>query len=671
MRNKVEDTKIFRLAAMLYENNNYDIGKDSILRKIIESILVTNENRRLEIIKLIEIFNEEYGLTIDDSEIRRIITEKFNEKFNIERCNTGDSFIISLPQRRYEALIEKQNKYNIINYIDEFIKQNKYDEIKNAKDLILKFLHQLFTSNLNCYEHFLKGKSDTLNYSIDYKGYSNDEIEIINKFLSYENVNKDKAIFDIVNLSLEYCILTGNSNQIYIEGLKNKVFYLDTNIIYRALGINGENRKLLTIKFLEKCTQNGIKVRISKFTIDEFNKSIDYHIKKLSRNKIGNINAELYAEFTRGRDIINMYYEWKSGRQNTDIQHFRAYIKSLYLQLIKDYGIEEDYEVYFDENDESIRNSIEKYSSSISTYKVKESESSCISDAKNILLINKKRRLKNRYSTKFLETRYFMISTDQRLKEWNYRELGSEVPVILLPTQWLNIILRYGSRTNDDYKSFSNFIMLNKIKDEVDKDKIIAILAGISELTEDITYQRMYAEQIIEEKVNSIIEKENIDDVYENTKAFISKSVEEEVKIKESELKSVKDNNHILNETVENQSVQISKLSEIIMIDKRISKLKVNLSINIILSILIILWIGLQFVFLKWNYNIPNKIMSSVSDNQNMSDNVKNILYGINYSILTMLIPLGIKIKIYISELIKLKLKKKNNDKELECLIEM
>src|SRR5699024_5384608 len=218
------------------------------------------------------------------------------------------------------------------------------------------------------------------------------------------------------------------------------------NIIYRALGINGENRKLLTIKFLEKCTQNGIKVRISKFTIDEFNKSIDYHIKKLSRNKIGNINAELYAEFTRGRDIINMYYEWKSGRQNTDIQHFSAYIKSLYLQLIKDYGIEEDYEVYFDENDESIRNSIEKYSSSISTYKVKESESSCISDAKNILLINKKRRLKNRYSTKFLETRYFMISTDQRLKEWNYRELGSEVPVILLPTQWLNIILRYGSR---------------------------------------------------------------------------------------------------------------------------------------------------------------------------------------------------------------------------------
>ena len=213
--------------------------------------------------------------------------------------------------------------------------------------------------------------------------------------------------------------------------------------------------------------------------------------------------------------------------------------------------------------------------------------------------------------------------------------------------------------------------MLNKIKDEVDKDKIIAVLAGISELTEDITYQRMYAEQLIEEKVNSIIEKENRDDVYENTKAFISKSVEEEVKIKESELKSVKDNNHILNETVENQSVQISKLSEIIMIDKRISKLKVKLSINIRLSILIILWIGLQFVFLKWNYNIPNKIMSSVSDNQNMSDNVKNILYGINYSILTMLIPLGIKIKIYISELIKLKLKKKNNDKELECLIEM
>ena len=116
-------------------------------------------------------------------------------------------------------------------------------------------------------------------FSIDLKNYNEEEKRIINDFLNFDDENKDKAIFDIVSLSLEYCILTGDSKQVYVQGIRNKVFYLDSNIIYRAIGINGESRKELTLRFLEKCISNNIKLAISKYSEKEFKDSIEYHQK--------------------------------------------------------------------------------------------------------------------------------------------------------------------------------------------------------------------------------------------------------------------------------------------------------------------------------------------------------------------------------------------------------
>ena len=88
-----------------------------------------------------------------------------------------------------------------------------------------------------------------------------------------------------------------------------------------------------------------------------------------------------------------------------------------------------------------MREIINQYSESMEKYKLKSVNN--IYDAKNIALIREKRIKKSKNFYKFLDTPYYFISTDQKLRDWNYENLSEEVPIIILPSQWFNILLRY------------------------------------------------------------------------------------------------------------------------------------------------------------------------------------------------------------------------------------
>jgi len=130
-------------------------------------------------------------------------------------------------------------------------------------------------------------------------------------------------------------------------------------------------------------------------------------------------------------------------------------------------------------------------------------------DAENILFVrNKRGRNKNINNNNVMGIKEFFISTDQKLISWEQHNIKNGQPVTFLPSQWLSIILRFGTRTKDDFKSFVSFLNMKNNTSETSVENLNIILDSINELTHDISLQKCLAEEIIENNVIDLINKD-------------------------------------------------------------------------------------------------------------------------------------------------------------------
>ena len=54
------------------------------------------------------------------------------------------------------------------------------------------------------------------------------------------------------------------------------------------------------------------------------------------------------------------------------------------------------------------------------------------------------------------------------------------------PSQWMALLLKYTSRTTDDFNSFASFLNIPREPNVVSETELQYALAGISEITEDL-----------------------------------------------------------------------------------------------------------------------------------------------------------------------------------------
>lgn len=446
-----KEKNLFRLSALLYKDENYNTKRDTTLKKIIESIFIENNNPRT-VTEVIEYSDTNYSLILESEEIERIVRSNLNKSFLIKDMNE-DELTFLLTDKRYNT-IKKFRTLGVDSLICEFIKEKGLEEKEDVvKNLLYAFFYDVFTSNYDAYHCILTNSFSSIRISDE--GYSNEEKELINSFLNYDNPEKDKAIFNLVNLALEYCMLTGDGKSFRISSMSNKIFYLDTNIIYRAIGVNGEKRKDLTLKFLNICKKNFIQLKITPYSRDEFYKTLDYYCNKIEINNKAYVNKEVYCKYNKGYDIYKNYVLWISGRYNTSVDLYKSHIKASFSNLLSTYNI--NIETKLLEENEDSNERIKEIASSIGAFKGESSQSADIVDAKNIIYINKLRGTMNRCD--IMEIKEFLISNDARLRAWEYGQLKeNKRSCVFLPSQWLSIMLRFSSRTTDDLKSFTSFL---------------------------------------------------------------------------------------------------------------------------------------------------------------------------------------------------------------------
>ena len=492
--------------------------------------MIENGNQFITIPNLCIYINATYELVFSEDEINDIIKSPKNSGFEIS-SNKG-KLIVRLTNEREDVLRSKIKDKTIDDYIVEF--ETLFSI--SAKELIYKFLYELFSNDVGSFQKLINAKKQTTEqFRVNPQNYSDSEKDIINNFLNWEQPFKDKAIFDISSYAIEYSILTNKSNSLSFQSLRNKQIYLDANVIYRALGINGEAREVLTKTFLQKFNDVGEKLIITKFTEEEFKDSIKFHINNIRRFNNPRVSSSVYVENSFNEEICNFYHKWRSKRVNSSTDLFLAHIYNLYDEFVKKYNITIEKKCPYNIEDEHIQSQLREMSAQIYSQKQQQDntayENSAYIDAENTLWIETKRGNK---CNNIHETGYFLISTDQVLRRWDYLR-NDNIPIVLLPSQWLSIILRFLNRTNDDYKSFVNFLNLRSNEQAISGEKLQIILAGISEITADVETQRGL--------MNILVENRFKDDetIFERAKYFAKSETDkriEELKQNQDDLKN-------------------------------------------------------------------------------------------------------------------------------------
>lgn len=489
MANKIQT--IMRTAAMIYAEDQSIQTVKSVRRRFVDAVLVNSDNVPHTIEQIITSLQKDYEIVVQEKEIIGFLDDdRYYEKV---LGKTKHENTYNLPNKRFEKLKQKAG-YSIDDAIKEFSTQKPDVDLEGLRDLLYKYLYTLLNTNISAYTQLLERKGKQVSPVIDPNTFNDDEIETINCFITWDDPNKNKALFELVNYCIEYATAINSIDpQDIVNALKNKKLYLDNALIYRALGINGDFRKERVTNLLQRCVNSGQQLVISSVTRKEFFETIDYHISHLrGSTPYGNINPSIFRKYTGGYSLYQYYHEWRRTKNVYGFELFKLHIKNEYDALLQKYKITEDFNQQY--SDKKDGEKIEQYAAEIKQYKRTKNDSLHVNDAKNMVWVELAR---NSCDNNVRDTKYYFVTSDRRLQEWDLNHSKNQ-PITMLPSQWLALLLKYFSQSNDDYKSFVSFLTMPNEKSEVTPDELQDILAGISEITEDFQKQNDIVSELLD-----------------------------------------------------------------------------------------------------------------------------------------------------------------------------
>ena len=618
MPEKNNEKNIFRIAAVLYKDGNYVATRKTTIRKFVETVFIDTDNDSISPILILQHIEKNYKISFSEEEI----IESLNESYFIH-CGEG----YSLEKKRYNQLKNiLNNQNNIYTYIDEYLESIKSKDRESDKEEIFRFLYDTFTKNIHNYENFLNNQRIETN-NLNESSYN---IELINNFLEYKSTQKNKIIFDIMSLSLEYCLLTNKKNNWGLSQLKNKVFYIDSNVIYRALGLNGENRQITTVRFMEKCRSIDINFKVLPITIDEFKSSVKLNTERIRRNQKGyntKVSPEVYSRYSKDYFRI-YYYEWTVGNPNDTQEDFINYIEAKMRSFFDDYSIEVDFNFtrnFGKINDEGIYKTDREIYSYKSNRGMSVTEQTSFTDAQLVEYLNYKRG--NDTSMNIGGNKYFLISTDQGLKNWvTYFNIHSTL--VMLPTDWMTIMLRYINRTEDDYASYTSFLTL-KMSDPVMRSvlEVDTVINSIAKHVDTAEEQKYYMETIFGNNMLEVIipdkDKNDIEKIDSLVSDYVKKDLEK--RIFKLEMKDREREREV--EIYRNKESKANKKVKLLINEELKSWQNRGILFGIILSTIGIFSIVFSIWFQNFKFNYIVIINQNLENLTNFgSDLIKNII---------------------------------------------
>ncbi len=538
-----EDIKLI-LAHHIEANKHY------ILEPLIMDIIY-NSNEGISEEKLYDEIENSLGLLIRSTMLKSVI-KKLRKEDKIYKNSKNKYFLdnrTKLAMKKDKYSIDENKRSVFINWI----KENELEEYDYniLSEILDAFVRTLFIS------HSLLGRNLILgdyNVSIDElksietrillekdKKYSTQYSNLLdNKLVTIFHSPMDKNTFD-------YLIYNAKSANLYLAsvipnelkenleiGLKNLILYLDTNVVYRFLGFQGDSRYENIEEVLKYCREKEIKLKISYPTLEELNTLIRSKAKIIEDKKITDECIDLASMVISENSYISKFI--KENKENgVKAKDFNSKYKNTDL-LLESEGI-------IVEKDNIIDDNLKKRSELIyddlsrMTGKAMATVPSLEHDSYNLAYIESKQvKQSNTIVDKgclFMTTDHTLIKFDdyQNKDDDNFR-------ISILPSQLLQIF-SFITPKNEYYKTFVNLFSYNYLSkynlDLVEEDifDISSRLSLYDNMDSDLAV-KILSNQLLNEKYAELKCEDEKEDLINRV---IDEELKKELKLKNAEVK--------------------------------------------------------------------------------------------------------------------------------------
>ncbi len=522
--------EFLRLALVLGDQSATTVNK--YICKIVECVLFDSDSEKLTVIELCKQIKEKYQLEFDILELEKAISAKSGDRI----ICVGNQYKLS-PK----ALDQLKKIKNPIDLLDEYITQflrvfGKQWEQELLSSKIQEYIYYAFNSSVENLLSLLEIKP--LN-NINGFSASNEEVQLINEFIAWDNLDKNKLLYDLVSISYEYCMLTTKKDTLLSRKIfKGKQFLLDTNVIFRMAGINKDERQFVTNSFTKKCREVGIELSYSSETLAELHRVIEGEINYICRltqkqrpidiKTLKKIDSEI-----ENNDFYAIYCNWCKSPQNhyDDYLSFQSYLIRLIRNVISNLKFINVQNVTLLKNKDLLIDqcrSLEEFKKEKRPYKPV-SQESLKTDISNIHYIYSLRNTNQ--AQNLWEINDYIVSTDQLLTTWAQKEY-SGIPIVVIPSAWLSILLRFAGRSEDDYKAYCLFMGLRQHRAEEEKTAIKSeeLLEILAQKTPDVALKQQIIEVILNYKSRySLDSKKGCKIAVDNAVEYILEKSKQEV----------------------------------------------------------------------------------------------------------------------------------------------
>ncbi len=509
----------YLLKLALVVNTSHSKFIDNLTNIIIYVLYTYNsEGKQIKIEDLPKAIEKISGLEFTIKEIQQAIKEQGSNFYEI----SGKVLILTEAGNK-QIHIENRKKFeNIINrYIEKYNISKQTEEVKK---LIYEFLYNSVQNNIEALLNVATG-TDSSQILAQLKKLDNEDRRIINDFIDWDDEQKNELLYEIISFAVDYCCLTIKKDKANFSTLlQGKTFYLDTNILFRMLGLNNEQRKETILQFVNKCKEAKIKLLITSFTKTETLNSIQYHVgqvKKIMQGYTGNGNAlsRLYDKSNYEDSFLTVYLAWamKNGIQG-HYDDFHKYLQKEFYELVNEIRTVDAGNIQIPED------ILESY---INWKDGKITKENAEYDIKNLIFIDRIRKQKS--NTMGWNVGEYLISADHKLIKWADRNFSKENPIAVLPSVWYSMLLKLQGRAQNDIKAFSEFIKIRYIQDKP-TENIQYLINKVCEKTTNGALQDMLFDEIAKnnEQINELsfegderideIVNQAYDDILETTK---------------------------------------------------------------------------------------------------------------------------------------------------------